>query len=133
MRIKSLWNTIKTFIDTTKINIVVLFIACKSKEVPFFAKLVAGIVVAYALSPIDLIPDFIPVLGYLDDALILPLGIMLAIKLIPVNIMSACRAEALLVDYKTLPKSKVAAALIILLWIALLSGVIGVVVQVIKL
>ncbi|BCN29138.1 YkvA family protein [Anaeromicropila herbilytica] len=77
-----------------KKDIVTLFIAFKKKETPWYAKIIVAITVIYALSPIDLIPDFIPVLGYLDDVIILPLFIILAIKLIPKNIIEESREEA---------------------------------------
>ncbi|MEA5057699.1 MAG: YkvA family protein [Anaerotignum propionicum] len=77
-----------------KIDIPTLFIALKDKETPFTAKILAGIVVVYALSPVDLIPDFIPVLGYLDDLIILPALIAMTVKLIPSDIMKRCREEA---------------------------------------
>ena len=74
-----------------KFNISALFLAYKRKDVPLLAKVLIMITVGYALSPIDLIPDFIPVLGYLDDLLILPFLIFLSIKLIPKEIMDECK------------------------------------------
>ncbi|MEG0773025.1 YkvA family protein [Clostridium sp.] len=71
-----------------------LYLAYKRKDVPWYAKAFALIVVGYAMSPIDLIPDFIPILGYLDDLILIPLGISVALKLIPKEIMNECRAEA---------------------------------------
>ena len=71
-----------------------LYFASRDRRTPWYAKTVAGLVVAYALSPIDLIPDFIPVLGYLDDVIIIPAGIMLAIKLIPREVMAEAREKA---------------------------------------
>ena len=79
--------------------------------------MVAGIV-AYALSPIDLVPDFIPVLGYLDDLVLLPLGIFLALKLIPPQVMAECRARAKTAMRHGKPASRVAAAVIIVIWLA---------------
>ena len=72
----------------------VLYLAARDPRVPWYAKAVAGAVVAYAFSPIDLIPDFIPVLGYLDDLILAPLGIALAIRLIPSDIFSELRRRA---------------------------------------
>lgn len=77
-----------------KLSIPALFIALKRKDTPMAAKFFAGLTVVYALSPIDLIPDFIPVVGYLDDIIILPLLAGLAIKLIPDGIMKECKIEA---------------------------------------
>lgn len=70
-----------------------LFLARRDPRVPRRAKILAALVTAYALSPIDLIPDFIPVLGYLDDLIILPLGILLAVKMIPPDVMRDCRLQ----------------------------------------
>ncbi len=77
-----------------KTDIPAVFIALRKKETPVLAKVLAGIAVAYALSPIDLIPDFIPVLGYLDDVLILPGLVALVIKMIPPAVFKECRKEA---------------------------------------
>lgn len=77
-----------------KIDIPAIFIALKKRETPFPAKFLAGITVGYALSPIDLIPDFVPLLGYLDDLIILPILISITIKLIPSDVMNQCRAES---------------------------------------
>ncbi|MFK0330513.1 YkvA family protein [Rhizobium sp. NPDC090275] len=84
----------KLWAKSLKRDIVALWLAARDKRVPWYAKAVAGGVAAYALSPIDLIPDFIPVLGYLDDLLIVPLGIMLAVRLIPFNVMADLRVDA---------------------------------------
>lgn len=93
-----------------------LWIAAHDSRVPWYAKLVAGVVAAYALSPIDLIPDFIPVLGYFDDLIIVPLGIVLAIRLIPDGLMQEFREEAL--HREGLPKSYFGLAIIVIIWIA---------------
>ena len=85
---------IKSWAKGLKRDIVALWIAARSRRTPITAKLVAGAVAAYALSPIDLIPDFIPILGYLDDLVIVPLGIALAVRLIPAALMAEFRAEA---------------------------------------
>lgn len=71
-----------------------LFLAIKRRDTPVIAKILAGIIVGYALSPIDIIPDFVPVLGYLDDIILLPLLIVLTIGLIPAEIMAECKEEA---------------------------------------
>ena len=77
-----------------KTDIPAVFLALRRSETPWYAKLLAGLTVGYALSPIDLIPDFIPVLGYLDDLIILPAMVALTVRLIPAEVMAACRAEA---------------------------------------
>ena len=77
-----------------KTDVPAVFLALKKKETPWFAKILAATVVIYALSPIDLIPDFIPILGYLDDLIILPALIALTVKLIPESVFAKCREEA---------------------------------------
>nr|WP_246543003.1 DUF1232 domain-containing protein [Fusibacter paucivorans] len=77
-----------------KSDIPIVFLALKDKETPFLAKFFAGVVIVYALSPVDLIPDFIPVLGYLDDLILLPGLIALTLKLIPDDVMMRCRNDA---------------------------------------
>lgn len=90
--------------------------ACRDPRVPWYAKALAGVVVAYALSPIDLIPDFIPVLGYLDDVILVPLGVTLVLRLIPDQVLADCRARA-----QATPISRgrwIAAAAIVAGWLA---------------
>ncbi len=77
-----------------KTDIPAVFIAMKKKETPVMAKIIAGITVVYALSPVDLIPDFIPVLGYIDDVILLPALVALTIRLIPSDVFEICRREA---------------------------------------
>lgn len=85
---------LKARLKSIKLMIPALYFAMKHKETPLLAKGLATLTVAYALSPIDLIPDFIPVIGYLDDALILPILIALTLKLIPNKVMEECKAQA---------------------------------------
>ncbi len=92
-----------------------VYLASRDPRVPWLAKALAVCVAAYALSPIDLIPDFIPVLGYLDDLILVPLGIMLVIRLIPPGIMAEHRAAAALAD--TQPKSTAGTVVVITIWI----------------
>ena len=95
---------------------------CRSHpDTPLAAKILAACVVAYAFSPIDLIPDFIPVLGYLDDVILVPVGIYLALRLIPEHVVAASRlkAEAWIADRKSKPANYFVAALVVLAWIAL--------------
>ena len=97
-------------------DVVAVWIAARDPRVPWYAKALALAVAAYALSPIDLIPDFIPVLGYLDDLIIVPLGVLFVIKLIPAELMAEFRAEA--ARREAAPRSTVAAVVIVLIWIA---------------
>lgn len=96
-----------------KRDVMALWLAARDPRVPLGAKLLAGLVAAYALSPIDLIPDFIPVLGYLDDLLIVPAGIWLAIRLIPEPVMAELRAQALERDR---PTSRAGLLLVVAIW-----------------
>jgi uncharacterized membrane protein YkvA (DUF1232 family) len=93
-----------------------LYFAARDPRVPWYAKAVAASVAAYALSPIDPIPDFIPILGYLDELVALPLGIMLATKLIPPELMAEHRGSAIAAEDH--PTSRIVAAIIIAMWIA---------------
>jgi len=99
-----------------KTDAVALALAAGDRRVPWYAKLAAAMVAAYALSPIDLIPDFIPVLGYLDDVILVPLGILLAVRLIPKDVMAELRAEAQARAQR--PTSWAGALAIVALWIA---------------
>lgn len=102
-----------------------IYIACKDPRVPWYARVFAGFVVAYAFSPIDLIPDVIPILGYLDDLILVPLGIMLVIKMIPPNVLVQCREKAEAAISQGKPTSRIAAILIVGIW--LLLGILAVV------
>lgn len=97
-------------------DVVALWLAARDPRVPFWIKMLAALVAAYALSPLDLIPDFIPVLGYLDEIILLPLAILGLVKLIDPAIMAEHRAAALEIAEK--PVSRSGAVLIVLIWIA---------------
>jgi uncharacterized membrane protein YkvA (DUF1232 family) len=106
-----------------KQELVALYHAARDPRTPWPARLVAGLVVAYALSPIDLIPDFVRVLGYLDDLLLVPLGLLLAVRLIPPEVLAEHRARA--VEGEALPRSRTAAGVILSIWVfslGLLAG-----------
>jgi uncharacterized membrane protein YkvA (DUF1232 family) len=94
-----------------------LTLACRHPRVPWHAKALALIVVGYALSPIDLIPDFIPVLGVLDDLVLIPLGIMLVLRLIPADVLAECRQRSEEIVGRATRAGKIAAAFIILVWV----------------
>jgi uncharacterized membrane protein YkvA (DUF1232 family) len=100
-----------------KRQVFVLYAACRDPRVPWYAKALALGVVAYAFSPIDLIPDFIPVLGLLDDLILVPLGIMLVLRLIPEPVLADCRAQAEALQAGDRPTSRLAAALVIAVWL----------------
>ena len=96
-----------------------LYLAYRDPRVPWYARLFAAMVVGYAFSPIDLIPDFIPILGYLDDLLLLPLGIALAIRLLPPAVLAERRAAAARRMDDGKPINRAMAVLIVVLWLAL--------------
>lgn len=108
-------GTLKNWARALKRDVHAIYLASRDPRVPWYAKVLALAVAGYALSPIDLIPDFIPVLGYLDDIILVPLGIVLVLKLIPPPIMAEHRASALAQDR---PVSRVAALAIVCVWIA---------------
>ena len=106
-----------------KAEIYALLLAYRDPRTPWYARIVVAGVVAYALSPIDLIPDFIPVLGYVDDVILLPLGITLALKLIPPEVMRDSRARAAEESGRAKRTSWVAAGAIVTIWILVTGGV----------
>jgi uncharacterized membrane protein YkvA (DUF1232 family) len=110
--------TLRAQAKRLKRELIALYGAGRDARTPWYAKLIIGMVLAYVLSPIDLIPDFIPVLGYLDDLLLVPAGIRLAIRLIPPDVLAEHRARA--IEGAKLPSSHAAAVIIILLWLLML-------------
>ncbi|HEY9795642.1 MAG TPA: YkvA family protein [Leptolyngbyaceae cyanobacterium] len=96
-----------------------IYIACKDPRVPWYARVFAGFVVAYAFSPIDLIPDVIPILGYLDDLVLVPLGIILVLKMIPPAVLAECRDKAEAAMNQGKPTSRIAAIVIVAIWLIL--------------
>ncbi|OZI53481.1 YkvA family protein [Bordetella genomosp. 5] len=113
-----MWKRIRQWARELKRDVVALWLASRDPRTPWFAKVMALIVAGYALSPIDLIPDFIPVLGLIDDLLLVPLGIWFAIRLIPPALLADLRERAAARTRR--PRSLVAAIAILLLW--LLAG-----------
>jgi len=107
---------LKDWARAIKRDVHAIYLAARDPRVPWYAKALALCVAGYALSPIDLIPDFIPVFGYLDDLIIVPLGILAVVKLIPPEIMAQHRAAAALASER--PISHAAAAMIVIIWIA---------------
>ena len=99
-----------------------VYLAAKDPRTPWYARLVAMSVVAYAFSPIDLIPDFVPVLGYLDDLVLVPLGILLALKLIPREVWIDCQQQAESALNEDRPTNWLAAGVIVAIWILLALG-----------
>lgn len=112
-----LFRRLRDRVRQLKNELAAIGLSMKDPRTPWYAKAAAAVVVAYALSPIDLIPDFIPVLGYLDDLVLLPVGIMLVIKLIPKEVLEESRVRAR--ETKPRRRSVVAAAVIVAIWIVL--------------
>ena len=114
-------NRLRLWARALKAELLVLWFCRSHPDTPLAAKLLAALVVAYAFSPVDLIPDFIPVLGYLDDVILVPLGIWLVLKLIPAHVVAASRlkADVWAAERKRRAASYLAAVLIVLTWIAL--------------
>lgn len=108
---------LKKWARKLKKQLFVLYFAYKDKRVSWYAKVFAAIVVAYAFSPIDLIPDFIPTLGYLDDLILVPLGILLTLKMIPAEVIKDCEVKANDRMKNGNPKNWIVGSLIIILWI----------------
>lgn len=109
-------QTAKQWARKIKRDVLALWIASRDPRTPISAKIAAGAIAAYALSPIDLIPDFIPVLGYLDDLLIVPAGILLTVRLIPANLIVEFRAKA--EAQSTRPVSRAGLLFVVLVWLA---------------
>ena len=112
-----LLQTAKQWARALKRDVLVVYLAARDPRTPWALRLLALAVAAYALSPIDLVPDFIPVLGYLDDLLIVPLGLALVLRLLPPPVLLAARERAARMLAR--PRSWLAAALIIMLWVLL--------------
>ena len=121
MRIVTLW---KQWAQKLRFDAFTLYFAYRNARTPLFAKIWAAIVVAYAFSPIDLIPDFIPIIGYLDDLVLIPFGIGVAVKLIPKDILEESRHLAQKrIDSKK-PINWIAGAIVVAIWAALLAFII---------
>jgi len=108
---------LKRWAQRLKVEVHALYLAYKDPRVPWYARVFAAVVVGYAFSPIDLIPDPIPVLGYLDDLVLIPLGVALAIRMIPPQVLAECREVAR--EMTDRPVSRVAAIVVVALWAAL--------------
>jgi uncharacterized membrane protein YkvA (DUF1232 family) len=107
-----------------KVEVYALYLAYRDPRVPLHARIFAACVVGYAFSPIDLIPDFIPVLGYLDDLILIPLGVLLALRMIPAEVMAECRVQAQEVMQQGKPVNRTAAIVIIGVWLLIVALVV---------
>jgi uncharacterized membrane protein YkvA (DUF1232 family) len=109
-----------------------LYIATRDPRVPWYAKAFLGLVVAHTFSPIDLIPDFIPVLGYLDDLVVTPLGIVLALKMVPPEVMVDARRQAEELLQQGRPISRAGAIMVVAIWLVIISAVVWLFVRAVK-
>ena len=116
-------QSLKQLVRKLKKETYAIYLASKHPKVPWYARLLAAGVVAYAFSPIDLIPDMIPVIGYLDDLLIVPVGIWLVLKMIPPEVLAECREKAEAATSEGKPTNWVAAGVVIAIWVLL--GILG--------
>jgi uncharacterized membrane protein YkvA (DUF1232 family) len=112
----TMFEKVKGWARSFKKQIYILYLSYKDERVPWYTKLFTACVVAYAFSPIDLIPDFIPILGYLDDVIIVPLGVMLALKMLPERVINDCTEKAAELMKKDKPKNWIIGSIIIVVW-----------------
>lgn len=117
-----MWQRIKSWARAVRRDVHALWLAARDPRTPWYAKAFALAVAAYALSPIDLIPDFVPVLGYLDEVILLPPAILLAVRLVPPELMAEHRAAAALAEQK--PVSRAGAAVVVALWVSAAVGLV---------
>ena len=119
----TVFSKISSWAKALKLDVLALWFSLKSPTMPFWAKVVCFIAVAYALSPVDLIPDFIPVLGYLDDLIIVPALVWLALKLIPTEVMDLAREQAVewINSNQSNPKSYVGLTIVVVIWLICLA------------
>lgn len=119
--VPSMFEKLKTWAARLERDARALWFAYRDPRTPWYAKAVAAAVAVYAFSPIDLIPDFIPVLGYLDDLLIVPLGVALALRLVPTVVMAECRERAER-EISEKPRSLAGAVVVVTIWAALVAA-----------
>ena len=119
----NLFKKISSWAKALKLDVLALWFALKHPKMPFWAKVVCFVAVAYALSPIDLIPDFIPVLGYLDDLIVVPALVWLALKLIPAEVMNQSREQAVewINSNQSKPKSYIGLFIVVAIWLICLA------------
>jgi uncharacterized membrane protein YkvA (DUF1232 family) len=115
----SLWATWKEKARALKRETYAVYLACRDPRVPWYGRLLAACVVGYAFSPIDLIPDPVPLLGYLDDLVLIPFGIAMVLKAIPPGVMAECRERAAVAMARDTPTNWIAGGIIVAIWILL--------------
>jgi len=117
--VRSHVENLKKWAGRLKMEVYALYLAYRDPRVPPYARVFAACVVGYAFSPIDLIPDPIPVLGYLDDLILIPIGVALAIRMIPDTVLAECREKARGASRECKPVNRVAAVVVVAVWLAL--------------
>ncbi len=117
-----MWSRVRQWAQVVKRDTACLYLAARDPRTPWYAKAIAASVVAYALSPIDLIPDFIPIIGYLDDILLVPMGLWIAMRMVPDDVIEDCREQATQLTER--PTSRMAALAIVVIWMGT-AAVIG--------
>lgn len=117
--VQGMTETWKRRVKQLKAETYALYLAYRDRRTPWYARIFAACVVAYAFSPLDLIPDFIPALGYLDDLILIPLGMAIALKMIPPQVMADSRVKAQELLDQDRPRNWIAAAAILTIWLAL--------------
>jgi uncharacterized membrane protein YkvA (DUF1232 family) len=110
-----------------KVEVYALYLAYRDPRVHWAVRVFTACVVAYAFSPIDLIPDFIPILGYLDDFVLIPLGVKIALSMIPANVLAESREKAQEIIRQDKPVNRIAAVIIILIWLLIVALIIAVI------
>lgn len=113
---------IRSWARALKALLLTLWLLSRDARTPRAAKIAAMVTLAYALSPIDLIPDFIPVIGFLDDVLLVPLGVLLTLKLTPAELLTDCRQQAAAITTQRLPSSRAGLVAVIFIWLAALCA-----------
>ena len=128
----SVWTIWKEKARALRRETYAVYLACRDPRVPWYGRLLAACIVGYAFSPIDLIPDFVPVLGYLDDLILIPLGIALLLKVIPSEVIAECRERAAVAMAGGKPKNWIAAVIIVAIWILLALAAVALTYRVLK-
>ena len=116
-----MWSRVRQWAQIVKRDTVCLYFAARDPRTPWYAKAIAASVVAYALSPIDLIPDFIPIIGYLDDILLVPMGLWIAMRMVPADVIEDCRVQATQLTER--PTSRTAALIIVVIWMGAAAAI----------
>jgi len=122
VRLRDLRTSWRERARSLKTEVYALYLAYRDPRVPWYAKAFAACVIGYALSPIDLIPDPIPVLGHLDDLILVPLGVLIARRLIPAPVLTECRERARLLTQDGLPINRMPAVIVIAIWVLAAVG-----------